>query len=405
MTLSPEPVRLLQFVTLFASGGTERQVMNLAYGLDPARYDVHLACFKKWGDFVDRIEASGRPLTEYAVDRVYGPAGLRQGARLVRDLRRARIQLVHTYGFKVNVFGIPAARLAGTPVVVAGIRDTCDQLTPAQRRLQRLVCRMADVVAVNAEAIKSRLVADGYDPASVAVIHNGIELSRFERHPRPGRVRQELGLPADAPLVAVLARLHPVKGIEYFLEAAAALAPRFPSARFLVVGQGCILRDGAIVETPYKRQLEAAAERLGLAGRLVFTGFRLDVPELLAELAVSVLPCIGNEGLSNSVLESMAAGVPGVATTVGGNPEALEDGVSGLLVPPRDAGALARAIAAVLDGPALAARLAHAARERVRSHFSEGELVRRTERLYQSLLEARRAGARWRGAAAPAGAA
>jgi len=405
MTKPQDPVRLLQFVTLFASGGTERQVMNLAYGLDRARFDVHLACFKRWGDFLERIVASGRPLAEYAVDRIYSPHGLWQAARFARDLRRERIDVVHTYGFKVNVFGIPAARLSGARVVVAGIRDTCDQLTAAQRRLQRLVCRMADVVAVNAEAIKSCLVADGYDPASVAVIHNGIELSRFDRPPQPGRVRRELGLPAEAPLVAVLARLHPVKGIEYFLEAAAAVASGFPSARFLVVGQGCILRDGVIVETPYKRQLEAAAERLGLAGRVVFTGFRLDIPDLLAEVAVSVLPCIGNEGLSNSVLESMAAGVPVVATTVGGNPEAVEDGVSGLLVPPRDAEALARAIGAVLADPALAARLGHAARERVARHFSEAEMVRQTERLYVSLLAARRAGVRWRRAAAPAGAA
>jgi glycosyltransferase involved in cell wall biosynthesis len=264
---------------------------------------------------------------------------------------------------------------------------------------------MADVVAVNAEAIKCRLVEDGYDPAAVAVVHNGIELSRFERPPQPGRLRRELGLPADAPLVAVLARLHPVKGIEYFLEAAAAVAARFPHARFLVVGQGAVLRDGAIVETPYKRQLEAAAGALGLGGRVAFTGFRLDVPELLAEVAVSVLPCTGNEGLSNSVLESMAAGVPVVATTVGGNPEVVEDGLSGLLVPPRDAGALARAIGAVLADPALAARLGQAGRERVRSHFSEAEMVRRTERLYLSLLDARRAGVRSQGAAVSTGAA
>jgi glycosyltransferase involved in cell wall biosynthesis len=259
---------------------------------------------------------------------------------------------------------------------------------------------MADLVAVNAEAIKRTLVADGYDPESVAVIHNGIETARFLRRPRPGRVRQELGLPPDAPLVAVLARLHPVKGIEYFLEAATAVAARFPGARFLVVGEGRVLRDGVIAETPYKRQLVAAADRLGLGGRVVFTGFRLDVPDVLAEVAVSVLPCIGNEGLSNSVLESMAAGVPVVATTVGGNPEAVEDGVSGLLVPPRDAGALARGIAALLRDPALAARLGHAARARVARHFSEAEMVRRTERLYQSLLAPRRAGARRPGAAA-----
>jgi glycosyltransferase involved in cell wall biosynthesis len=388
-------VRMLQFATLFASGGTERQVMNLARGLDPSRFDVRLACLKRWGDFLEEIDRSGRPLTEYPVNRAYTVPALRQQLRLAADLRRQRIDVVHTYGFKVNVFGIPAARMAGTPVVVAGIRDTCDQLTSVQRRVQRVVCGMADGVVVNAAAIKERLVADGYDPARVTVITNGIEMARFDGVAPDGRVRSELGLPQDAPLVAVFARLNPVKGIEDFLQAAAALGERFPSARFLVVGQGCIVQDGVIVETPYKRELEACATRLGLAGRVVFTGFRLDIPELLSEVAVSVLPCVANEGLSNSVLESMAAGVPVVATTVGGNPEAIEDGVSGLLVPPRDPASLARAIGALLEDPQRARALGAAARRRVTERFSDTHMVRQTERFYLSLLEARREGARW----------
>jgi glycosyltransferase involved in cell wall biosynthesis len=197
-------------------------------------------------------------------------------------------------------------------------------------------------------------------------------------------------LPVEAPLVAVFARLHPVKGIEYFLDAAASLAARFPLARFLVVGEGCIVRDGVIVPSPYRHELEDYAARLGLAERVVFTGFRRDVPELLREVAVSVLPCISNEGLSNSVLESMAAGAPVVATTVGGNPEIVEDGRTGLLVPPADSGALAGAIARLLEDRELAERLGRAARQRVADHFSVEQMVRRTERLYVDLLGRKR---------------
>jgi glycosyltransferase involved in cell wall biosynthesis len=382
-----EAVRLLQFLTLFAVGGTERQVMNLARGLDPSRFEVHFACLKRVGEYVEEIERSGRPLTEYPIDRMYGPKTWRRQAQLARDLRRAGIRLVHTYGFWTNVFGIPAARLAGTPAVVGAVRDTCDDLTPAQRRVQRLACRLADAVVVNAEAIKRRLVDDGWDPAHITVIRNGVDLAPFDRPREPGRVRRELGLPPDAPLVAVFARLTPVKGIEYFLEAAKAVADRFPEARFLVVGEARLIRDGVAIEGPCKRDLQARAARLGLADRVVFTGFRPDVPDVLAEVAVSVLPCVLNEGLSNSVLESMAAGVPVVATTVGGNPEVVEDGVTGFLVPPRDGAALARGIGVLLSDRARAAGLGRAARSAVERKFSTGELVRRTERFYQELLE------------------
>ena len=165
-------------------------------------------------------------------------------------------------------------------------------------------------------ALLSALVGEGYDRERISVIGNGITLSRFGPRGDGGR-RRELGVPANGPLIAVVSRLNPLKGIEYFLEAASLVAARFPEARFAVVGEDLVKEDGSIVSGPYKKQLIAHAARLGLADRLVFTGFRLDVPELLAEATVSVLPSL-SEGLSNTVLESMAAGVPVVATAVGG---------------------------------------------------------------------------------------
>jgi L-malate glycosyltransferase len=381
-------VRLLEFMTLFASGGTETQVMNLAYGLPPSRFDVRFACFKRWGNLLERIEAAGTPLFEYPIGPLYRGATLRQQLRFARDLRRSAIDVVHTYGFHPNVFAVPAARLAGAPAIVASIRDTGDHLTPAQRRAQRLACRLADGILVNALAIKQRLVAEGHRAERITVIPNGLDPARFGRRGGGAGLRHELGLSAGAPLVAMFARLGPLKGIEYFLEAAAQVAAGFPEVRFLVVGEGRIVEDGVIVDSPYKRELERKAARLGLARRVVFTGFRLDVPELLAEVAVSVLPSL-SEGLSNAVLESMAAGVPVVATRVGGTPEAIEDGVNGLLVPPRDAGAIARAVSRLLADAGWGTRLGQAARQRVVDRFSQEHMVRRTERFYLDLLDRR----------------
>jgi glycosyltransferase involved in cell wall biosynthesis len=360
--------------------------MNLGRSLDPARFELHFACFQRWGQFLKEVDELRIPLTEYHVKSFYHPKVLKEQMRFAGYLKRNLIHIVHAYGFYPNVFAVPAAWLAGTPVIVASIRDTGGYETPTKSRVQKFVCRLADRIVVNAEAIREGLLAEGYDPEKVTVIRNGIDLSLFTTATRGNGLREQLGLPQRAPVIAVLARLHPFKGIEHFLEAAAIVAGRFQDARFLIVGEGQIIVNGQVVDSAYKKELERHALRLGLGGRVVFTGFRLDVPELLSEVAVSVLPCVSSEGLSNSLLESMAAGVPVVATTVGGNPEAIQDGSTGLLVPPRDPSALAHAMCVLLEKRELALRFGQAGRQRVARLFSLERMVRETEQLYLELL-------------------
>jgi L-malate glycosyltransferase len=380
----PDRIRLLQFLNNFAIGGTERHVVNLGNALDRSRFEQHFACLKRWGEFLEEIEASRRPVAEYRINCLYDHNALIQRYKFAQYLQRHDIHIVHTYGFYPNVFAIPAARLAGVPVIVASIRDTGDLWTPMQQRVQRFACRLADRIVVNAEAIKQRLVADGYPRERVTVIPNGISLSRFAGN-GSSRFRHELGLPPHAPLVTVLSRLNRMKGVEHFLEAAVIVGRRFPDARFLIVGEGRTMVDGQVVDSPYTKELERYAVRLGLGERAVFTGPRLDVPEILSEVAVSVLPSF-SEGLSNTLLESMAAGVPVVATNVGGNPEVVEQGETGFLVPPRDTASLARAICLLLDDRERASRFGRAGRQRVARHFSIEKMVHDTEHLYLELL-------------------
>ena len=376
-----ERVRLLTFTTLFAIGGTERHVVSLADGLDYSRFELEFGCLRRSGEFLEQIQARGLTVNEYAVARLYGPHTVAQQIRFARYLRRRRIHIMHSYNFYPNVFAIPAARLARTPVVLASIRDTGVYLTPRQRRVQRLACRLADHILVNAEAVRQWLTAEGYDPTRISVIRNGLELSRFTPPGDDASLRRELGLPAGVPVVAMLSRLSRMKGVEDFLDAAAAVAERFKEAHFLVIGD-TIDPDGS----RYRRELEDRAARLGLQKRVTFTGFRLDVPRLLSAVTVSVLPSL-SEGLSNTILESMAAGAPVVATRVGGSPEALEDGVDGLLIPPRDSAALSRAIAWVLEHPEASREMGRRARARVAEEFSLQRMIRETECLYARLLE------------------
>ena len=368
-------IKLLKMLTNFRIGGTERQVANLAKGLDSSQFDLHLACLCHIGELLGELETLGVPRPEFRIGRLYSPRTLWQGIRLAYYVRKNLIQIVHSYGFYPNVFTIPVARLAGASIVVASIRDTGDLLTPMQTQLQKLVCRFADCVLVNADAIRESLIEQGYDPSKIVVIRNGIALSNFARKERNGVLRRELGFPSSARLVTVFSRLNPMKGVEYFLDAAMVLASRFPDVCFLVAGDG-----GSKIE------LEERARRLGLGQRIVFAGFRCDVRDLLSEAALSVLPSL-SEGTSNTLLESMAAGIPVIATRVGGNPEVIEDGISGLLVPPRDSAALAAAMIRLLEDEDLALRLGHAGMLRVSELFSLSGSVHKTENLYQRLVQ------------------
>jgi L-malate glycosyltransferase len=383
-------IRLLKFLTLFGIGGTERQVVNLIRMLDRTRFAPTFGCLRRWGHFLGDIEQQRIPVAEYPISRLYMPSTFRQQLRLARDMRRDGIQIFHSYNFYANVFAIPAARMAGIPVVIASIRDTGLGITPAKLRLHNMVCRLADCVLVNAEAVRQWLIGLGHRPEKIAVIHNGLDPSAFARPQNGAQIRRELQLPEHAPLVVVLARLVPSKGIESFIDAAAAVNRRFPDTRFLIVGdlhahngEGGIERDGSYMESLRRR-----AVNLGIGERVIFTGFRSDVSELLSQATVSVLPSLSGEGLPNALMESMAAGVPVVATSVGGSAEVVgEDGSAGFMVPPADPRALSEAMNAVLGDRELARRLGHAARQRMRDCFSLEQMVRQTENLYAGMLD------------------
>lgn len=384
--MGPTQIKLIKFVAGFAFGGTERQAVTLARALDRCRFDLHISCLRRLGHFLPEVEALGVPLVEYRIARLYGPGALKQQLRFAAYIKQNSIQIVHTYGFYPNVFAIAAAKLAGA-AVVASIRDAGVDLRPMQKRAQRIICRLADCIVANAEAVRRWLIEEGYDGRKITVIRNGIDAGRFiGKNSLPG-LRQELGLPADAPLVAVLSRLHPLKGVEYFLEAAAVVVRDFPQARFIIVGDRPMWKDDVIVgDIAYLRELQSRAIQLGLGKSVFFTGVRLDVAEILSEVAVSVLPSL-SEGLSNTLLESMAAGIPMVATTVGGNPEVVQDGVTGFLVPPRQPEALANAICRLLQSREMAVAFGQAGRRRVAEHFSVEKIVAETEQLYLRLLD------------------
>jgi glycosyltransferase involved in cell wall biosynthesis len=375
-------IKLLNVVTACFRGGTEGQVLNLARNLDRSRVDFQFACLHAAGDLLKDYAALGVPISEFRISNLWGAHTLMQQVRLATFMRKAGIQVMHSYNFYSNAFAIPAAKMAGLPVVIASIRDRGVYLTGAQKLVQKWVCGFADRILVNADSIKEWLLEQHYDESKITVIKNGLDLNLYSQAGSDVEFRKSLGVPRHCPLVVMISRLNPQKGIDEFIAAAAMINKSHPEVHFLVVGTRVLSENHDFVEDEeYLRQLKQRAWQLGLGSRLIFTGVRKDIPKILAEAAVSVLPS-HSEGLSNTLLESMAAGVPLVATDVGGNPELVRHGRNGYLVPVMAPEALASAIVDIIADPSLAERFSNESRRIARDCHSLTGMARDTERVY-----------------------
>ena len=381
-----EPIRILKFMTNYACGGTEKQVLNLISRMDRKQFDLRFGCLQRSGDFVKHFQALNIPITAFPIRKLYHPETFRQQLKFAAFLRSERIQIMHSYNFYSNVFAIPAARMAGVPVVLASIRDRGVYLTPAKKLFQKTICSMADKILVNADSIHDWLQEEKYPAAKIRVIKNGIDMSLYEEPVRRGELRKEFGIPADAPLIVMLSRLDPKKGVVDFIHAAAQITRLRPEVFYLIAGENLQTQTNSLShDADFHRELIQLVESHGMKDKIIFAGHRPDVPQILAESTVSVLPS-HSEGLSNTLLESMAAGVPVVATEAGGNPELVRAGITGLLVPPQAPQLLADAIVKILEDKNMARRMSEQSRQVALKEFSMARMVQLTQEMYLSQL-------------------
>jgi glycosyltransferase involved in cell wall biosynthesis len=288
--------------------------------------------------------------------------------RLARFLRRRRIDVLQVYFPDSTYFGVLTGWLAGVPYLIRTRNNLGYSLTRWGRRLGRICNHVVSRTIANCEACRQSLLADeAPSPESVVVLENGVDLSRFLTLPP---VEQRIG-PAR---VGMVGNLRPIKDPESLLRAAAEVCAALPAVTFHLAGEGEL-----------RACLEQQVRALGLDGRFCLPGAISDVPAFLGSLDVAVL-CSRSEGMSNAVLEYMAAGRPIVATAVGGNLELIEDGVTGLLVRPGEPHGLATAITRLLENRDLASRLGAAARRRAAARYSREAMVQRFEDFYVQLV-------------------
>lgn len=361
-------------------GGTEVQAVELATRLNPEQYQVTLGCLRARGPLLEKLKGSAVSVCEFypkgGFDSLHG---IYQMFRLALFLRRGGYQIVHTHDLYANVLGIPAARIARIPVIISSQRDLGHlDLYQSRRRIWlRRLQKLSTAVLTNANAVREAVLAeDHFVPEKVRVIYNGVDLERF-RHRSQDRSWLAPNGNQERWIVLVGNMHGDVKGHPVLIAAAEAVVREFSDVRFLLAGDGQRRKD-----------FEEQTRRLGIRKHFLFLGRRDDVPRILSCSDIAVLPSKA-EGLPNAVLEYLAAGLPTVASRVGGNAEIIEDGKTGLLVPPEDSSALAAAILRLLRNPGVAADLGRHGQDFVAAEFSFERLIEKTDQMYTELLHAR----------------
>ena len=391
------PTKILFVIGTLDVGGTETQLVELATRLDRRLFQPIVCCLAGEGPLGARLRASGiavHPLGFLGFRSSRIPGRIVDASRLLirlwRLIRRERPAILHGMLFWAYVLGTFVGRAAGVPIIVSSRRSLGLFKADKPRYLfaERVADRFTDLFIANSEAVRAdTLVREPVSASAIIVIHNGLDLTRFDQ--APDRALAAALDVAGRPCAIVVSNFIRYKGHEYLLRAWRDVLHRFPSAVMMLVGDGLL-----------RPELEALVDELQIRPSVRFLGVRHDVPALLALADVYVHPSL-QEGYSNALLEAMAAGKAVVATAVGGNVEAVSDGVDGLLVPPQDAGALASAISRLLGDRASARRMGELARRSVHDRYEIGAMVRAYEGVYMELLTKRCD--RGQGERAPAG--
>jgi glycosyltransferase involved in cell wall biosynthesis len=365
------PYSIAFLLTSFEIGGTERQMVELIRRLDRSQFDVHVACFHRRGALEPAATSNAASVATFPIDGFRRPSAALQLLAFARWCRTIDAQIVHTCELYANIFGLPGAKLAGVPVRIGNRRElrTPDK-THAHFAGQRLAYRAAHAVVANSSAAADQLRREGVPAQRIRTIPNGVDCTIFSPAVRDGGDSRAIRR------IVTVANLRPEKGHDTLIAAAARVIDRQPDVEFDIVGDG-----------PLRASLVRQVNLRGLRSKFRFLGEREDVPAILAASDLFVLPS-RSEACPNGVLEAMAAGLPTIATRVGGVPELITDGVSGVLVEPDAPDALAAAMVDLMDRPHFAFALGRAARDAAGRRFSFDRMVASFEELYLSQLQA-----------------
>lgn len=359
-----------------AHGGTEGVLRKMVLHLPADRYRCSIATFSAQADRV-AVADYRCPVQLLPIERTYGWHAFKMGLQLARLMKSERIRILHTFFPASDLLGGAVGRLSGCPIVISSRRDMVLNRSAAQQMAYRLMGRwLFDQVHAVSDGVRRRHIQqDHLDPKKVVTVRNGVDLAEIDAAPRLVHFG-DLAL-TDCTNVVCVANIRPVKNIEMLIQTAAIVCRHAPSARFLLVG-------GAY-EPPYLAQVKNLVRALDVSRQVNFAGPTSQAVSVLKSCDIFFLPS-RSEGMSNAILEAMACGLPCVVTEVGGNPELVQDGTNGYLVPVGDPALAARRILSLLQSPATAKQMGAAGRRSIQDNFSLQAMIQRLSGLYEGLL-------------------
>jgi glycosyltransferase involved in cell wall biosynthesis len=368
-------VKILHVIGGGEVGGAEQLVLSLMKLLDPAKYEPFLLCLCE-GPFADLAAGQGFPASVIAMRHRLDISTIEPIRKYIRE---QNISLVHTHGVRANLVARLAAAREGLPVVTT-IHSVLryDYDLPVKSFLARFITQLTNkhtdkFIAISG-AIADEIEQMGVPQDKIVTIHNGLDTSKFSTPRAASEVRQELKLDPERRTVTMIARLHPVKGHEYFLRAARQIIDAGYKAQFLIIGEGNT-----------RRRIEQQVRELGLAEVVKMPGYCSSIEDIYSVSDILCVPSV-MEGLGLVVLEAMYFKVPVVASNTGGIPEIVSHGTDGLLVEPRDDKGLAQAIMSILADSDLAASLVARGEEKV-SQFTLPRMAQKVEQVYEEVLK------------------
>lgn len=361
---SRKPIPILLMAHSLGHGGGERQLALTALNIDRSRFEPHVGCCEG-GFWVDRLREAGVRFFFMGPRSLLSPSALRETRRLRAYIREHGIRIVQTFDYSMNVLGVPAARSVRGVVVISNLRCHTSLIPRRYRLLNLMAIRSSAAVVVNSEALRRHLHEDySIRLRKIFTCYNGLDTEVFNPGPR-----------TESPslVVGTVCVLRPEKNLALLLEAFEAVARHSSGIRLLITGSG-----------PEEPALRSLAGTLKIADKCHFRPSTPDVASVLRSIEVFVLPSL-SEGLSNALMEAMACGCCVIASDVGGNPELVSDGTTGLLFPSQSREALIDQLSAVLADPELRHSLAAAAADRIRKEFSLSRAVENMQEIYETV--------------------
>lgn len=384
------PIKVLHLIPTVEDGkglgGAEKLLLFMLEKIDKKKFEFivayHLPARLKEEDRTKVEEEFEKRGAKVELFKTSGKFDLTAVKKLSHMIKEENVDIVHSHQPRVDFLGAIASKITKTPMVITRHLPISDSyIGQGKIKIYQFVdslmtMRLADkICAVSKEIAVDLIDKEDVPKDKIVVVYNGIDCDKFREKLLEGVIRKEFNLNREIPLVGIIARLNRQKSHQYFLEAAFEVLKKIPETKFLIVGDG-----------PLRKDHEKLAIKLGIESKVIFTGYRTDIAQIISELDIVVLSSLA-EGLPVVILEAMAMGKPVVSFKVGGVSEVIEDGNTGILAEPKDTMALAKGIVMILKDKEKADKMGRLGEETIKKTFSLETMIKKYEEIYYSLYK------------------